>query len=483
MISKINKLFNYCETEKFRKILRWIVVGSLFIYFITSISAYAQWFSGSTHYFVYNSTSGLVIRIFTSILFIGSCLLVFVSYKRSMNIKWLCVFLFLLVFILICMVYTPTSYYVLYRTTKLYDFMAMYESTISLKTLVTMYFSFAVDVIFAYCFIFILPKIFAEHSLLLFILIPFLLIMFYSMIYSLLKETTYYVRFIKGDWEYSADTIGSIFGNKQQWGIFLAPVLPVSIVSYFIVKKTKFKTVIKMFFYIFCAISFFLAAFCSLAIFCKTAIISNMLFLIFGYIGLILWFFINKKKKIIPIILITLIIIVIISLILIMNISSLHQSGIGKTIFNIFDSLIKIGEIGAESRLEILIVTLQNFPMTNIFFGFSKGVLDSFVRTTVPYMNNGLHTGMGIYFGRTGIIGLTIYVILFGLVIWSMIKIMKKDWLYGFVILGTLVSSFILNLGELEILIVSSSATVYILNLVAVTLPISETLDREESLL
>lgn len=480
MIAKLRTFFEYAESDKFRKILKWIVVGTLLVYLFTSISAYAEWFPGSTHYFVFSSKSGLLIRIVTSLMFGFACFLVYVSFRKSINYKWLFVFGALLFVILLCMFYTPTYYSVLYRTTKLYDFMAQYETSVSIETVIKMYFSFAVDVLFAFCFVFVLPHIFDKRTLFLYVLLPFMLIIFYSLIYSLFKEKEYYIRFVKGDWEYNAVTIGSIFGNKQQWGIFLAPSLPVSFLCAFFICKSNSKKVLKIISCILLSIFFILTSFCALASFCKTAIISNFLFICFIILGIIFWLFINKRKLVLPIILSSLVIVGIIGLVVFMKIDSLHESGIGKTVFNIINTLFTEGSTTASSRLEIMLVTLQNFPATNIFFGFSKGVLDCFVRTVVPYMNNGLHTGLAIYFGRTGIIGSVIYIVLLGIIIWSMIKIMKKNCIYGFAILGTFVTSFILNLSELEILIVSSSATVYILNLILVTLPISETIKERE---
>lgn len=481
MKEKISSFLNFTETDKFRNILKWIVVGSLFIYLFISISAYASWVPGSAWYFAFNTKTGLIFRILSSIIFLGACFLVYISYRKEINYKWLIVFLVMLIFILLCMLYTPTYFSVLYRTTKLYDFMAQYETSVSIGTLVKMYLSFAIDIFFAFSFLFVLPHIFKKQTwLLLFIFIPFLLIMIYSSAYSFVKEKDYYINFIKGDWHYNADTIGSIFGNKQQWGIFLAPTLPVCLISIYLVFKTKLPKLLKILFTCFSCVIFVLAAFCSLAAFCKTAILTNIIFIAFALIGLILWLFINKKKLLLPIIISCLIGLAVVGIIVFMGVDAWHQNGVGKTAFNIINSLFKESETSAASRIEIMLGTLQNFPATNIFFGFSKGILDCFVRTTVPYMNNGLHTGLAIYFGRTGIVGFTIYIILLCIVVLSIIKICRHNWLYGFIIIGAFISSFMLNLSELEILLVSSSGTVYIVNLIAVTLPMSESIKGGE---
>lgn len=477
MKNKIISFFDIFETEKSKKIIKWIVVAALFIYLITSISAYAQWFPGSTKYFAYNTTSGLIIRVVTSTLFLFACLLVFISYKKDINYKWLIVFLVLLFVILLCMLYTPTYYEVLYRTVKLYDFMAQYQTSVSLKTVVEMYFSFAIDILFGYCFVFVLPHAFNKRTTLLFIFIPFLLAMLYSIGWSFIHEKEYYIKFLKGDWQYNAVTIGSIFGNKQQWGIFLAPTVSVAIVSCCFICKSNLKKTFKYIFSILFILISLLALFCTIAAFCKTAILTNIIFIAVSYIGIIFWLFINKKKKVLGFISIGLLVLFITGYLIFMNVDSLHASGFGATLYKIITTFFQQSETGAESRIEIMMGTLQNFPATNIFFGFSKGVLDCFVRTTVPYMNNGLHTGLAIYFGRTGIVGFAIYLILLGFILLSLFKLIKKNILYGSVLFAIFISSFVLNLGELEILVISSSITVLMLNLVVVSLPVAESLN------
>lgn len=472
--SWLHKFNNFVCNTKRHKIWNLGLFISLIIYFILTISSYAEWFPGSIRYFSFNTTFGMATRGAASIIVLICCFFCFVAYRKQINRKWICVFLFMIIISFVMIFITQTTYETLYRTIKLYDFMAVYRTSVSLQTNLKMFISFAFDIAFGYCFIFIIPIAIKNYWYYIVLISLFLVIMFYSCCYSFLKEKDYYVYFLRGDWHYQADSIGSIFGNKQQWGVFLAPAFVCAFFNVYLIFKVRIYKWIKI---VSCVGMFSFACcyfFCSLVAFCKTAIVADVVFISVIIVGLIVYLF-YKKKILYGLLISTIIVGCIFGFILVMVIPTLHQTGLGKKLFDIFNTLIHQGQTGGESRFELLRAIIQNFPGINLMFGIPKGTLDAYTRSLIPEMVNGLHSGIVIYFGRTGITGLVVYMLLFVSLLKKYFSLFKKKPFYVFLFLASLSSSLILNLAELEILIMSSSATVLMYNIVCVVLPMSET--------
>ena len=469
-LRKVN--YFVCDTKK-EKIWNRGLFISLMVYFILTISSYAEWFPGSTRYFSFNTTLGIVIRGLASILVLIFCLLCYIAYRKYINHKWIGIFLFMIITSFVMIFLTQTEYETLYRTVKLYYFMAVYKTGVSFQSNFIMFVSFAFDIVFGYCFLFIVPKAIKNYWYYIILISLFLLIMFYSCCYSFVKEKDYYLYFLHGDWSYQAVSIGSIFGNKQQWGVFLAPAFVCAFFNIYLILKVKLYKWIKSIVCIgllFCAFCYF---FCGLVAFCKTAIVADGVFVGVVIVGLIVFLF-YKRKMVYGFLTATVIIAGVVYLILIMVIPSLHQTGFSKKIFDILNTLIIRGQTGGESRFELLRAIMQNFPSVNLMFGIPKGTLDAYTRSLIPEMVNGLHSGIVIYFGRTGIIGSVIYIVLFISLMINYFSLFKKKPFCVFLFLAAFGSSLILNLAELEILIMSSSATVFMYNIICVVLPMSE---------
>ncbi|MCQ2975610.1 MAG: hypothetical protein MJ211_12485 [Bacteroidales bacterium] len=348
-------------------------------------------------------------------------------------------------------------------------------------TLVKMSLSFIVDMLFAYSFVFIFPQTLKSKKFYIYFILSFVFVMFYSCIYSFIKERNYYIEFISGKWTYSPITIGSIFGDKQQWGIFLAAAVPSSILlCYLAAKFYRERKILKICIIVFSLVTFCLTLVCSLASFCKTAIIANILAIIVLLVGIALHLIIKKKKILFGVIIFAFLGLFLLIPTIFGSVSALKETKLGSLVNSILQTLADRGEQGAGSRLTILFSFLEKFPATNLMFGFNKGLLEAYEYSVTPEIINSLHTGIAIYFGRTGLVGLLIYVLLLVKLISCICKITKNNILYGFIFFALFVSSLILNLAELEILITSSSATVFMFNILLVVLPLSECLSVKE---
>lgn len=465
-------IIDYLSSDKFKAILKWIVFGSLLVYMLVTLSSYAAWFPGSTRFFAYNTTVGFIIRMLASLLVFGAGILTWIAYRDKVEIKWFIVFCILILMSVVGLIYTPTRYTTLYRTTKLYDFMVVVDSAVSVKSVVTMTLSFIMDVAFGYCLLFIFPHSLKQSYLFLIIFSVFVLLMDYSCFYSFIKERAYYVKFFKGDWQYNADTIGSIFGNKQQWGLFLAVSIPVIVVSLYLFICSNATKILKVVFSLFCFVSFVMICICTMAAFSKTAILSVAAFGVCFLIGLIFACFKKKKTIWISIFLILVSSVVFTYVILVMNIESLRDSPIGAFVYKIVDTLIKRGEVGAESRFDLIKGLFQNFSGVNLMFGFNKGVFDAYVRALLPELEVNIHSGFAIMFGRTGIFGFLLSLILFAFLIVLFVKNYRNNTLFMFILFATLASYLVMNVGESEILIFSCSGDVFLYNIILCMLPL-----------
>ena len=400
------------------------------------------------------------------------------SYRKEIDFKWFPILFVLTLFIIIFTFFAPLSYSTLYRTTALYNFMARIVITVSVKTQIIMTISFIIDLLFGISFLFVFPKIYQGKKLYLIIMSLFIFVIFYSCIYSFYFERNWYKYFFSGNWKYNPDSIGSIFGDKQQWGVFLATCFPICFLMIYFLSKTDLKKQLKILFICFISTTALMSFICSLVSFCKTAIICNLIFILIFTIALFINGLIKKKNQKLSFVILGLFLIVLFVFILFRTIPSLKSSKIGLIIDTIIKTLQSSGETGSISRLAIFLSFLERVPATNLMFGFPKGSLEAFELSANPEFINTLHTGIAIFFGRTGLVGITIYFILYFRVVKAIFSIGKKDFIRAGILFGFLAVSFVLDLSELEILIMSSSALVFVKNLVLVSMPLSEYCER-----
>ena len=90
-----------CKSEKGKRIITFIGPFVLLVYLLIGISAYINWFPGSAKFFYASSTSGIIFRIFSTILIVAYSLIVLYINDQKIKIKWVIVFGLLLVMCLV----------------------------------------------------------------------------------------------------------------------------------------------------------------------------------------------------------------------------------------------------------------------------------------------------------------------------------------------------------------------------------------------
>lgn len=462
------KLFQLLRKEEFLKKFKTVAFACFIISFFILLSSFVDWVPGSSKYFAYNTKSGLFFRIIASFLFLAPALIGMLIYWQQIDKRWLILFAFIIFFSLVSTLYTPWSYSVLYRTERLGDnFMASLTISLSLNEIIVGCLSFVVDVLFGYVLLFIYPKILSLKKLYI-IFAVFSLIILYSCFYSFIKERDYYIKFLSGNWSYTNKTIGSIFGHKQQWGVFLISSVVVCALSIFL----TFKLFVKKSFR-FCLASFFtivliLSFACSVFAFCKTAIIANFSFLLVVLICSLVALIRNQKTRKIGIILSALFVVTISSTAIFFTIP-------GTKIYNVFQNILtafdKHSDESIGIRYTLAIGFLKNIPSYSIPFGMPKPLVDPFVRTLMPEIVNGLHTGYIIFFARTGLFGILVFTALLFIVFKEIKKIGIENKMLLSLLIASFISSIIISLSESEILIFSSSMISFMPNLILISFP------------
>lgn len=473
----------FIQKEKCAKILSKICFFSFLLYIFETLSSFAEWIPGSTKYFVYSSTSGLILRMIVSFILVGTSLLVFISNKVKKNFNYIFAVFLMIIFEFLALAYTPFSYSVFFKTGQVYPFMAYRFISVSFKEAIVFSLSQSVDLIFGLLFLLVLPQVITKKRLFITLNI-IILVVFYSSAYSFLKDRIYFINFFKGNWKYQNYSIGSIFGNKQQWGIFLISAFCASAFCIYLVSKSKLNKKIKFLLYCFYILTILCDVICGTVAFCKTAIISYLIFIIAFFIYLIIKLFVQKKTRIFAILIGIIVILAVSSVFVIYKVEKLHQSGLGKVIFNIFKTLENTSEGSISIRFTLVFAFLKKFPAANLMFGFPKGFVDPYVRVVVPEAIVGLHTGIATYFGKTGIFGLVIFTLILVKLFKIYFECGKNDKNLLFLYLTFFAISIVMNLSESEMLIFSSSMNGLILNLLLVTAPISqfEVFENEKTL-
>lgn len=472
MRALLTRVLSYFETDKWKKILAFIVLGAFVIYYFCAMSPYAAWFPGSKKIFLYTTSSGVAIRAAISIMLVLVGFLTWITYRKTISLKWAFVFGILIFLNIFMVLLTPKTFYVTYQQTTLYSFYSSIYYEIYPYKIILDFLSFAVDVLFGFMFMFIFPKCFTKKMYLT-ILSLFIFTMFYSFIYSFIKERQYYAYFLSGNWSYANDTIGSIFSDKQSWGVFLSITIPAAFISMYMVSKLKLKKIIKILCYVFLSLVCVLTLVCSLVCFCKTSIVTTFLFLFVFFIGFIVLNIVHKKKIILSVALLAVLVGFVGFLIYVSKSNNIDEKSILGLVKKLLDALITRGQESADIRTDLMVTTFQNFPAINMFLGIPKGLQDYVIKAAVPEMPNFTHTGFAVFLGRTGVFGFTCYAILIGLIIYYSFKIFKRSHFLALSVLGSLLAALILNLSEFEILIMSSSMIVFMSNLICVMLPMS----------
>lgn len=466
MFKKIENFINSKMSEKTFAILGVAILG--IYYFVGLLSYITVPIPSINKIFVSSSITAVVIRAaMCALVCVFSCAVVI---KFKVKIKWgiLILFCFALLMMLICILISPFTYEFSYIS-NYYNIVSVVKLHAGLPRTLAMYLSSVADFAFAFCLVFILPTVINDKKKLLFLVIPIVCIGLLECCYSIIKEKDLYVYLINNpDDPFGGygHQIGATFGNKEDWGAFLT----VSFVSAFagILFLNEFKK--HWAFQILLGISMAIFTVFSILSLCKTAMLAILVCLILIAIGLIVKSFYKSKK-------IGWILLAISLAILILFILFLTTGGFGIPFLSkINDFLTKFiisrAENAVESRASLWLNYMQNVRGYNLFFGMGKTNVGMYSRVLTQDSLHGMHNGFAYFFASYGLIGFAILVGLLIYSIYSILKLFSINHFYTFAFLGILAAGIIFVLAEAEVLIVSTSAPVFMYNVLAIALPI-----------
>lgn len=466
MFKKIENFINSKMSEKTFAILGVTILG--IYYFVGLLSYITVPIPSINKIFVSSSITAVVIRAaMCALVCVFSCAIVI---KFKVKIKWsiFILFCFALIMMLVCILISPFTYQYSYIS-NYYNTVWIVKLNAGLPRTLAMYFSSVADFAFAFCLIFILPTVINDKKKLLFLVIPIVCIGLLECFYSVIKEKDSYLYLINhpddpfGGYGHQ---IGATFGNKEDWGAFLT-VSFVSALAGIIFLKDEKKPLV---FQILLIVSMVIFTIFSVLSLCKTSMLAILLCLILIAIGLIVKSFYKNKK-------IGFILLAIVFAIVFLFIVFLTTGGFGVPLLSkISDFLVKFiinrGESAVESRASLWLSYMQNVRGYNLFFGMGKTNVGMYTRSLSQDSQAGMHNGLAYFFASYGLIGFSIFVGLLIYSIYCIVRLYSINHFYTFAFLGILLAGFIFVLAEAEVLIVSTSAPVFMYNVLSIALPI-----------
>ncbi len=440
----------------------------LLLYFVIGLMAYVTVWPGSTAFFKSNALTGILTRAVITFLLIFHAGFYCFLHKESGRFPWKWAIVFLLVLIvnlLVCCFGGRTQHF-FYKN--VYGILFEVTSTVGYRQILTMYLSSVSDFALGFCFLFLLPASIRKSSL-----IPLavfvLLFMAFECGYSAIHDREQIIAlFNKISDPYSGYdvSIGASFGDKQEFGTFLTIGLCCAIVMPLLLPKRRgplFTSVI-----ITCAIlGLIFLIFCFFSL-CKTAMVASSLLVIgvalFGVVRAI------KKNRALGIALISVFATVALGIVLFLSVPAFHESGILAKVYTFLNNyfLSKINS-GIFSRFYLVGDFFSKMSFVHFLFGWGKGLQSNYM-AAASGNSAGLHTGVVFFQACYGLVGSMLYAFCTCLVVRSIIRTLKADYYLGAVLVGILICSFVFNVSENHILIISGSATVFVYNLLCVSL-------------
>ena len=464
MIAKIDDFIKNKLSDKLMVILGFVILGSF--YFIGLLSYITVPIKPLYRLLVSSSTLAVVLRAVMCGLVCLYSLILIIKYRLKIKWTWLVIFCGVLLMTLVAILISPLTYNYIY--TDLYKVVYAVELNPGVTRTIVMYLSSVADFAFAFCIVFILPSIIHDKKKILYILIPIVAICLLECAYSIIKEKDNYIYLINHPDDpyggYNHD-IGATFGNKEDWGAFLTVSTCSALFSIYALKNTKKNLILKIGLGI-CAVIFAVFAVLSL---CKTAMLAISLAFVGVLIGII--YFSIKKSKRAMIITISIVSVFVLTVILFFA-----TKGFGVPILNkAYEFLMKfiINKAGSavESRSSLWMNYAENVRGYNLFFGMGKNYVNSYTKMLQPDRQSAIHNGFAYFFASYGLIGFMLLISLILISIYKIIKLWRYERWLVFILLGIMCASISFILAEAEVLVVSTSAPVFIYNILLVILP------------
>ncbi len=457
--------------QRFKTLINQGAPFVLFLYLLIGILAYVNIWPGSARFFYASSTSGVVFRVLSTALICAYCAFLFVLNRDKMRfpVKWLFTFGLVLLANLFTMIFTGHEYSYFY-TSSLYGRLHEVLVSVGYKSLITMFLSSVSDFALGLCFLFLLPFAFKEKKQLLILTIPLILFMVYECAYSVITEFREYHGIFAGETEVYGGyniSIGATFGDKQEFGCFLNVGFCCALISFLCVDCIRHKPmrVLSKIVLFICGSLFFIITFFTL---CKTAILANCLGLLCALTAFLITMF--KKNKGVFYFSSALLVSLAVGVTLILTVDSLHATGFLAKFYKLVNTLFfsKINH-GIWSRFYLVKAFFKNLDPVHFLFGFSKGGVGGYMRAATVEGQAGLHTGFIYFQACYGLVGSALYFVLLAIVIRNVILVCKHNVPLGLIALASLISSFVFNFAECEVLIVSGSAAIFMFNVICVT--------------
>ena len=472
-MSLLNRL--YCWIKAFfpkDKVNKFSIVIILLYYYIGLLSYITVPIRPIYHLFTSNSSLAVVLRgVMTAFVVLYSLVVVFIN-SNKIQWKWAVVFIYVLLLTLISSSISPQIYNYVYVSNSNYGVVYWVQASAGINRLFTMYLSSISDFALAFCFLFILPIVVNDRKQMLILLIPIVFIGLMECGYSIFKEKEEYVKLINFiDPQYSGYNIniGASFGNKQDWGAFATVSFVSAITSTFFLEGKNWKGLL---FKIFLIISSLIIFGFTIASLCKTAIFSELLiyFTIIVYFG---YYFIKRRMVVRALVFNTIVVVIIAAIALFYTVPSLHSSGILEKVYNVTYNYIIARIKGGivEGRTAIWVRLIENFRTYNVFFGLSKGGVSTFSQLVTVEGQSSIHNGFAFFLASYGLFGFCVYLLLFALVIFRIIRLWKIRFEYVFIMAGTLGAALIFSMAEAEVLIVSGSNPIFVFNVLLCIFP------------
>lgn len=460
-----SKLSSKLQNERLQNVLYILAPFVILTCLALGLLAYINIVPGFASKFYVGTTLGTAVRALSFfILFIYSILCV-ISLRLKLNYKLVVVYIILMFMNFIMIFASPHQYETLFLS-QYYRIGEYFVTSVSYKNILISFMSSVVDFLWGFCFLWVLPLLFKNKKQILLVLLPFILIMLITCIYSFIFERKIFILVFTDPSQIgSATGLQSMFDTKQTFGVFLCPAFCCSLLSIkLVLGKDPLFRYEKLVLGIPLIISALIIFFVSIVSLCRTAIVANFIALFVFYIALTVHSF-HLKKKIIGIVLSSALVIFILIFVLFMTIDSLHSSGILNNLYKfLMQHIFNRIQTSSDSRLAILVAYLREIPLLNLFFGFSKGLSDIYIRSLAPILIYGLHSGFAIYLNNYGLISFFITYLFIISIVWKNLKNIKKDPFIAILIFGFFITVMFLNISESEILVFSSSTIVFMFN-------------------
>ena len=445
----LTKITNLGE-DYFKRIIKVVII----LYFVLTLLPYI--FSPIpflTSIFT-NTFVNLILRGVSFLLLVIVSFFTVVRKKPHIPLFYLCCSALLIIFCFLSIFFTKTTFHEVYD-----NLPYLYKTELTYKvgtiSLISGFVSNVIDLAAGFIFLFIFPLVLKKEDIILLLKIVF----FFTVaecLFSLIFEYRKYIDTIFGNDNYNGYGIDirASFVSKNDFGAFLIIGFVSSLfLLFYTAEKQK----------IIYLIGTILISLISVLSLCKTAIIAIFVSLIILTIFYIRKLIVNRSYKKITVICST-VLIVILALVIILSLKSDIK------LISKFKDFIQNRFFGALSkafsdRINTWIPSLKIMHGHTYFIGYPKGSLYYAITISSNGAYHYPHNGFIQQFLCFGFLGVVLLLYSYSIICKRISKVRHNSWIYKMLIIVFLVSIVFMT-TETEIVIMSSSALVYVFNII-----------------